>query len=276
MNSWSSELEIVGFNGKPLVECGRALPVARRKADGQHCVLDLTNGPENLQWYPQEVGYQFANEHRWTLFGSPLNLPKKCFDETQSFVERPMVVYTNQRLLDYADRQFLPEMWNKEYLIWKKLTSSHDDYQATCGTSSCIETLMNDWANGLLKRFDAMLRIGRDNEYLLRVADFALCAAIDRPVRWEAYLRYSLAQKPDKVRRTFNSLIGREFKDVTWEDFIENRHKLSDVLLSGLSTKSVEPVTVSSSTSSTMATALPKVRGIAAAPPIPTEQLIKQ
>jgi len=233
MNSWSSELEIVGFNGRPLVECGRALPVARRKADRKHCVIDLTNGPENLQWYPQEVADGFANEQRWTLFGSPVNLPKKCFDETQSRVQQPMVVYTNQKLLDNADRQFLPEMWNKEYLIWKKLTNSQDDFQTTCGTSSCIETLMNDWADGLLKRFDAMLRLGRDSDYLLRVADFALCAAIDRPVRWEVYLRYSLAQKPDKVERTFNTLIGREFKGVTWEAFIESRHKLSDVLLSG-------------------------------------------
>lgn len=107
MNSWNSELEIVGFNGKPLVECGRALPVARRKADGKHCVIDLTNGPENLQWYPQEVADEFANEQRWTLFGLPLNLPKKCVDETQSLVQQPMVVYTNQKLLDNADRQFL-------------------------------------------------------------------------------------------------------------------------------------------------------------------------
>ena len=76
MNSWSTELEIVGFDGKPLVECGRALPVARRKADGKHYVIGLTDGLEYLQWYPQEVADEFANEQRWTLFGSPLNLPK--------------------------------------------------------------------------------------------------------------------------------------------------------------------------------------------------------
>ena len=187
-----------------------------------------------------------------------------------------MVVYTNQKLLDNADRQFLTHLWNQEYLIWKKLTNSHDDYQSTCGTSASIESLMNDWADGLLCRFDAMLRLGRDNDYLLRVADFALCAAIDRPLRWKAFLRYSLAQKPDKVERTFNTLISREFKDVPWDAFIESRHKLSDVLLSGLSTKIVEPVTVSFSISSTVATALPKVHGIAAATAIPIEQLIKQ
>jgi hypothetical protein len=35
----NADLEIVGFNGSPVVECGRALAVARRKADEMHCVL---------------------------------------------------------------------------------------------------------------------------------------------------------------------------------------------------------------------------------------------
>ena len=33
------QLEIVGFNGSPLVECGRALPVARRPSDSRYCIL---------------------------------------------------------------------------------------------------------------------------------------------------------------------------------------------------------------------------------------------
>ena len=36
------EIEIVGFNGAPLVECGLSLPVARRKSDGAFCVLNLS------------------------------------------------------------------------------------------------------------------------------------------------------------------------------------------------------------------------------------------
>jgi hypothetical protein len=45
MNGDASEiLEIVGFNGAPSVECGRALAVARRKSDGVYCVLRT---PEN-------------------------------------------------------------------------------------------------------------------------------------------------------------------------------------------------------------------------------------
>ena len=89
-------------------------------------------------------------------------------------------------------------------------------------------------------------------------------------------MRYSIAQKPDKVQRTFETIIAREFSSVTWEVFMENRGKLTDVLNTGLVAHVVEPSSVIPSTSSSIATALPKVRGIAAATPIPTEQLIKQ
>ena len=276
MNFLYSEVEIVGFNGRPLVECGRALPVVRRISDGKYCVVDLQNGAESLHWYGEAEANHYASEKRWTLFRSPLNVPKSCFTETQSMAVQPMVVYTNQRLLDNADRQFLPDLWQDEYLIWKKLTNHPDDVQATSATFSTVATLMNHWAEGLLKRFDAMLRLGRDHEYLLRIADFALCAANDRSKRWEAFLRYSIAQKPDKVRRTFDTMIGREFSSVTWEAFIESRGKLTDVLNTGLVTPVAQPSSVLPSTSSSIATALPKVHGIAAATPIPIEQLIKQ
>lgn len=276
MNIWISEVEIVGFNGRPLVECGRALPVARRKTDGKHCVVDLSSGVENLVWHSNEEAKKFVFEQRWTQFRTSLNIPKNCFGEHPSLAIQPVVVYTNQRLLDYADRQFLPESWEGEYLIWKKLEELPDEYQATCGTSKTIASLMNHWADGLLKRFDAMARLGRDNEYLLRIADFALCAATERKKRWDAFMRYSIAQQSDKAQRTFETMIKREFNNVTWEVFIESRRYLTDLLHSGFRTEADKSTTDSSSIFSGVATALPKVHGIAAEKPIPIEQLIKQ
>ena len=276
MNLLDSEVEIVGFNGRPLVECGRALPVARRKSDGNHCIVDLTTANESLHWHSEEEANHFAAETRWTMFRSPLNVPKRCMTNAQSTPVQPIVVYTNQKLLDNADRQFLPESWHDEYLIWKKLIELPDDVHATCATASAVTTLMNHWAEGLLRRFDAMLRIGRDHEYLLRIADFALCAANDRSQRWETFLRYSIAQKPDKVKRTFETIIGREFSSVTWEAFIESRGKLTDILNTGLVAPFAQPNNVIPSMSSSYATALTKVRGVAAVPPTPISQLIKQ
>lgn len=276
MNFPDSDVEIVGFNGRPSVDCGRALPVARRKSDEKYCVVDFTDGPESLVWHAKEEAIRFVSEDRWTWFRSALHFPKSCVINRQSTPVQPMVVYTNQRLLDDADRQFLPESWHDEYVIWKRLINFCDGYQATCATSGAVATLMNHWAQGLLERFDAMMRLGRDHKYLLRIADFALCAANDRSKRWEAFLRYSIAQKPDKVQRTFETMICREFPGVAWASFMESRGRLTDILNTGLLAHFSKTSSVVSSTSSSFATALPKVRGIAAELPIPTEQLIKQ
>ena len=54
----ASEIEIVGFNGVPLVESGRSLPVARRKSDGEFCVLDLSRG--SINWYGPDEAAGFA------------------------------------------------------------------------------------------------------------------------------------------------------------------------------------------------------------------------
>jgi hypothetical protein len=274
MNSLGFDWEIVGFNGRPLVDCGRALPIARRRVDGHHCVLDLTNGATDLHWHSQDEANEFLSEQRWTKFRSSLNVPNSCINQSQLPVTQPMVVYTNQKLLDNSDRQSLPEIRDGEHLVWKKLIGLSDDYQAACGAPTTITSLMNDWADGLLRRFDSMTRLGRDHDYLLRIADFALCAATERSKRWEAFLRYSIVQQPDKVQRTFESMIRREFVNTTWEDFMEYRRRLTDVLNTGLIVRASDSAT-GSSASSGVATALPKVRGIATESPVPAEQLIK-
>ncbi len=251
-----SDIEIVGFNGRPLVECGRALPIAHRISDGAHAVLDLTDGIDRLHWHDEVEAKAFAADKRWTKFRTALLIPNCCLDEGVLRTQ-PMVAYTNQLLLDNADRPLRPEAWLNDYLIWKKLENYDDGYQATCSSSDTIASLMNHWAEGLLNRFDAMARLGREGEYLCRIADYALCAANDRTKRWMAYLRYTLKLQPEKARRTFEIMISREFPGVTWDSFIEERTKLSDVIHSSLQT-SAAPSQQATVTSSGMATALPR------------------
>lgn len=274
MSFLNSDIEIVGFNGRPLVECGRALPIAHRISDGTHAVLDLTVGVDRLHWYSEEEATAFAAEHRWTKFRTSAGIPKCCMDDHGMLLAQPIVAYTNQSLLDNADRPLRPESWCNDYLMWKKLENFHDEYQATCSSSETIASLMNYWAEGLLNRFDAMARLGRDSEYLCRIADFALCVANDRTMRWSAYLRYTLKLQPEKAQRTFETMIKHEFPGVTWDNFIGGRRKLSDSIHSSLQTNATPSQTATVS-SSGIATALPKVRGIAAAIAVPFEQLIK-
>jgi hypothetical protein len=225
------EIEIVGFNGAPLVECGRALPVARRNADGAHCVLDLLRPGGELNWYAEGEAKSYADAQRWTLFDNPINLPQSCVAAGEKEAARqPMVVFVDDRLLDTADRVPHPHLWKNEYLIWRHLKGQSSSIQAACASDAAVETLLDDWADGLLKRFDAMFPIDREHQYVCHVADFTLCAARSRTLRWKAYVRYALVQEADRVRRTFDSFTNQEFPDVPWDGFVRELESLRDVL----------------------------------------------
>lgn len=267
---WFDDLEIVGFNGAPLVECGRALPVARRKSGGMHRVLELRDDGSPTNWHSEQEATDYAGAQRWTMFDNPVFVPQSCcLDGEDSRTCHPMVVFADETMLDTADRLPRPPMPGDDYLIWRKLRGYSDRFQAACGSAETIESLLNDWACALLKRFDAMYSLGRDPEYLKRIADFALCAAKDRSLRWRSYLRYATAQDADRVRSTFEKFTVREFPDVGWEAFIKELLCLRDVL-------GAVPARVFElpSPPSHPSTALPKMRGIAAVPPIEEDQLV--
>ncbi len=217
----ASEIEIVGFNGAPLVECGRSLPIAKRKSDGWHCVLDLSRGVAALVWHSQKEAVSFAEARQWTELVRPLSVPIACVESsTGSITSQPMVVFENEMLLDVANRVPRPDHHDGQYLMWQALNGADASSFAACASCPAVEAILDDWAEGLLKRFDAMIRISRDRADLKRIADFALCAAHSRDLRWKAYLRYAAAQEPDQVKRTFDRIFHAEFPMVSWDTFI--------------------------------------------------------
>jgi hypothetical protein len=256
------DLEIVGFNGAPLVECGRALPVAMRKSDGLYCVLELPSGTAPIAWHTKEEADAYAASRRWTQSRLPLILPRSCLNESEGvLVRQPMVVFADEAVLDTADRVPRPDLLGGDYLIWCRLQGYPDTLQATCGAQENIEWLLDEWSAALLKRFEAMYHHGRDRSYMKRIADFALCAARSRTLRWKSYLRYALVQDPDHVRRTFESFTQREFPNVDWKSYLKELKSLSDVL-KNVSVPARQPAPPSS-----LPTALSKLHGMAAARP---------
>jgi hypothetical protein len=256
------DFEVVGFNGAPLVECGRALPVVRRRSDQKHCVLRLPSADAPLAWFSEAESAAHARAKRWTMLDKPLNPPRSCAPGAgRQLTSQPMIVFVDEGLLDTADRVPRPDHWMDEYLIWRCLDGYPDSFRAACLSAEAVEALLEDWAQGLLRRFDAMFRIGQDRPYLKRIADFALCAARTRASRWKAYVRYALSQEPDHVRRTFDSFTQRGFPNVSWEDFVGELKSLSDVL-AAVPLSRPEPAA-----SPSRATAAPKVRGMAAVRP---------
>jgi len=195
-----------------------------------YCVLDLNRVMDTIIWHNSEEATEFANAGRWTELINPVCVPNTCIElETNIITAQPMVIFENETLLDVADRIPKPDHHNGEYLHWQPLKKDHPDYFAACASESAVEAMLNDWAEGLLKRFDAMMGAHRHRTDLKRIADFALCATRSRTLRWKAFIRYAASQEPDKVQRTFDRFIHAEFPQVSWDVFVSELKTLRDV-----------------------------------------------
>jgi hypothetical protein len=226
----AEDLEVVGFNGTPQVECGRTLPVVRRKSDGMHCVLRVSED-STPSWHDEDEAAEFVAAGRWTRFREPLSFPRSCLSETDGRIERqPMVVHIAQEVLDAAGRVAWPATFGGETFLWHRLEQHGDTLQAACGSAETVEALLNDWAMALKERFDAMSHQGADKASLKHVADLMLSTAVSRPLRWQAYLRYALSQQPERVRRVFETFTRQEFPDVPWESYLVDINSLGDTL----------------------------------------------
>ncbi len=221
-------IEIIGMNGVPAVECGRSLPIARRKADGFTCVLEISETVQ--QWESPERSQEYLGDGRWTSFKTPLPVPKSCVDQSNGVVSvQPMALFENDMLLDFAARRPRYDQFDGEYLQWRALLGPKEGYWGTCASEGVVERILNDWSKGLIQRFDSVhAQLDRDD--LRPVADFALCAARSKELRWQAYLRYALCLPADRLNRTFKRFIQPEFPKLTWESFSEELSRFRDSL----------------------------------------------
>ncbi|AGA24468.1 hypothetical protein [Singulisphaera acidiphila] len=227
------DLEIVGFNGTPQVECGRTLPVVRRKSDKMYCVLRSVGNSASLAWHDEKEATEFVRAKRWTRFHDPLPIPRSCISDGDGQLARqPMVVHAFQALLEMAGRVTWPAWFRDEPFLWRRLDLDrpNESVQAACTSAETVEALMDDWATGIKGRFDARFHQGHQRPALKRVADFMLCAARTRDLRWQAYLRYAMSQEPDRVRPIFDAFIQGEFSDADWPGFLKQIESLSGVL----------------------------------------------
>ena len=257
------ELEIVGFNGAPQVECGLSLPVVRRKSNGMHCVLNTQRTGGAPSWHDEEEVAEFAIARRWTQLSRPLSVPRSCVSDTSQRLSRqPMVVFAARSFLDAACVATWPDTFRDEVFTWQTLEPNEGSIQAACGSAEIVEALLDHWAGALKQQFDAMRQRGQDRASLKRVADFMLCAAEDRSLRWQAYLRYAMAQEPEKVRPTFDAFVRPEFPNVSWEAYLDEIKDLGEVL------KSVPVAEPGEVSACPPVTARSHVRGIANRRPI--------
>ena len=154
-----NDLEIVGLNGAPRVECGRALAVARCRSDGLHCVLRSPGERAIPSWYDEDEAAAFAEAGRWTRLRKPLPLPGSCVDGSDGRVTRqPMMVFAADSFLEAVGRKTRPATADGEALVWTGLERYDDSYRAASSSAQSVETLLDDWAKSLKERYDAMYR----------------------------------------------------------------------------------------------------------------------
>jgi len=173
-----------------------------------------------------------------------------------------MVVYAARHFLDTAARVSWPAALVGERFLWRHLEGNDDSIQAACGSADVVEAMLDDWATSLKERFNVMYQRGRDKASLKRVADFMLCAARNRPLRWQAYLRCALAQEPERVRQINDAFTRNEFPDMPWQAYLEQIKNLGDVL------KSVPAQEPKTAAPSSRVTARGKLGGIARCQPL--------
>ena len=106
---------------------------------------------------------------------------------------------------------------------------------AACLPGDQAKAMLNEMAEKILDLLDAEISFTRNAEEtgrLLQLADFGLCAATDKTLRWRLYLRYGAVLPPDRVRRTFVSFIQREFPACEWEFYLAEMRSFHTVVLS--------------------------------------------
>ena len=257
-----SDLEIVGLNGVPSVECGRSLPVVRRKSDGMYSVLKTVEDPAGLSWHDEEDATAFAKSKRWTKLREPLPFPTACVSgEDGRLMRQPMMIHVATVLLAAAGLGARPDRYRGESLLWNPLEQQDDALRAACCSADSVEALLEEWGACLKKRFDEAYLLKTEKASLKRITDYMLCAARSRTLRWQAYLRHALVQQPEGVEQTFKFFTKNEFPEVPWNGFLGAIKALGEVLAG-----------MPPATSSSAITARTKLRNIATRRPVPVQR----
>ena len=203
----------------PLVACGHSLPVVRRKSDGQFALLVMRPEGGGRNWYSEAEAMEDAKAERWTVLETPLAVPSSAVDADGQIASPLLLVYVNEGVLYDATNETLPRQRGTDQFRWVGIKDGPQAVRAASGSASMVEGLLNSWAQSAIDRFDRCFD-PEDLRRLKPIADFALCAAQTPELRWKSYLRNALSQEPERVRRTYENFIRREFPTSDWDSFV--------------------------------------------------------
>ena len=223
-------VEVIGLNGATLVACGTSLPIVRRLSDGLICRLVAGTVP---QWLAASEFDRYLAEGRVTRLESAIPLPSS--DEAAQ-LDQPLVLFANNDFLQAAGAA-LPSHQREVPVQWTKVVGEAVSTSATCLRGSIAKRWLNDSASRLRDKIDRSIAepwtdAGTQKSTLLQWADLGLCAATEKPLRWQLYLRCGAAMQPDRVRRTFDTFVQREFPNCSWDFYLKEMTDLAGVIRS--------------------------------------------
>ena len=222
----AADLEFVGLNGRPSVDCGFSLPIVRHKPTNRFALLERLGSP--LRWDTPEVIDEFESLGRLTRLETPFPLPGEMGTDIYYDQDtQPVVVWVTPDFLGYLDAESLAAC---DQPAFQRVHLPADSQVVRAffwlSYSGGITGLFNHWANTLVRKFDAGLTLELpDLEELERVADFGLCAARAPGVRYALFVRYCAAMyfrpdvPPERAATQYRVFVRNEFKTVSWDRF---------------------------------------------------------
>lgn len=217
--SQANPYTIIGMNGYPHVECGRARAIIREAESSQF----FKSGEHRREW-PISTYDDFVHTQRLTPMEPPIT-----FARTPALdISDTMVVYIARDLKSYLGATLDVEPFVD--LSWSRLACETDGLIATCLSSWTANLLLRRIASSLLEATSDLLRRILANDAAQpssneaeRVAHAALSAALVPSDRYSAFIRYGavLRLSGDEIAclDLFDTFVAREFPRVRLEQF---------------------------------------------------------
>jgi hypothetical protein len=213
-----NDLEVVGFNGTPRVECGRDLAIVhQRSTDRYSRLVDGVLPPAHTR---EEID-AFESQGRLTLLPNPIDLSRMTPFRRAGMRLAEVVWYKDSFLAELGVTE--PPKYPGVLQDWQHFAAGN--YRATCASGAGAPGLLNLWGRELLNKSQRLLPTLSKEIWakIKKLADLGLCASIESRLRYEHYRRYAAAQcvisGTDHARRTFDCFIHREFPKMSWREF---------------------------------------------------------
>jgi hypothetical protein len=215
----ASPYTVIGMNGFPHVECGRARAIVR-EADSAYF---FKSGDQRREW-PISAYDDFVRTQRIT----PMEPPVVFAQAAALDVNDIMVVYISSDIKPYLGAALDVDPFVD--LSWSRLVCEIDGLMATCLSSWTANLLLRRVASSLIEATSDLLReiLASDNEKpssneAERVAHAALSAAIVSSDRYSAFIRYGAALRQfggeTAFLELFDTFVAREFPSINRDRF---------------------------------------------------------